>query len=51
MTVRNVMFAVLAEIPTVGIDYSGSIEINARHLFLVHWNHDDHMVLGRNFLH
>src|ERR1700678_4403526 len=51
MAVRDVMFAVFSQVAAVGIDDSGSIEINAGHLLLVNRNHNHHAMFGGDLLH
>src|SRR5579871_6086428 len=51
MAVGDVMLAIFSEVAPVGIDYRGSVEIHARHMFFVNGNDHDHFVFGCDFLH
>src|SRR5579862_5501472 len=51
MTMRNVVLAIFAKIPAVGVDYRSCIEIHARHLFFVDGNHNHHAMFRGDFLH
>ena len=51
MAVRNVMFAVFAEIAAVGIYDGSGVEIHARHVHFVDRYHHHHFVLSRDLPH
>src|ERR1051326_2341131 len=45
------VLAILAEIAPVRVDHCSGIEVHARHMLLIHWNDDHHLVPGRDLLH
>ena len=51
MAVRDVVLAVFPKIVTIRVYHRCRIEIDSRHLLLVHRNHNHHAVFGRDFLH
>src|SRR5712691_10156017 len=51
MAMRDVVLAVLAEILSVGIDHGSSVEVNARHLHLIHRHDQRHAVFLRKLPH
>src|SRR5215468_5214000 len=51
MAMRNVMFAIFAQITSVGVDDRGSIVIDAGHLDLVNRDNENHLMFFRQFLH
>src|SRR4051812_40502523 len=48
---RDVILPVFAEVRSVGVDDSGGVVINARHLPLIYGNDDHHLVALGNLLH
>src|SRR5437764_14379628 len=51
MAVRDVVLAILPQVLAISINDCRSVEVEAGHLFFIHRNHHDHVVLGRDLLH
>ena len=51
LNLRNMVLAVFTEVLSVGVDDDRRIIVDPGHLFLVHRDDDNHVVLLRDFLH